>query len=1359
MRTFTKKTTCNCLDFTEHLPRFAWSRKYHKKTIFIMSLHHGFNRYMVDENGWKHFHYFAKQGSYENIKFLADGGININLKTNKGRNCLHIAASNKHLKLCKLLVKKHNFSVHETDNNGWTALHVSAQSGNFELVKFFVEKGTDIHLSTDDGKNCLHIAASNGNLNLCRKLILKHNSDVHLTDENGWKALHYSAKSGNYRLVKYFVNKGTDIHLLDYHGRNCLHIAAKNGHINLCKKLVEKHNLDVLGTDNDGMTALHFSAASGTYELFRFLVDKGTDPHLQSSNGKKNCLHIAANSGHLNFCKTIIDKHNFNVERTDSNGWAALHFSAANGSYELFKLLADNETDIHLPTNDGQNCLHIATNRGHLNFCKTLIDKHNFNVKRTDSNGWAALHFSAASGSYELFKFLADKQTDIHLSTNDGQNCLHIAANRGHLNFCKTLIDKHNFNVKRTDSNGWAALHFSAASGSYELFKFLADKETDIHLSTNDGQNCLHIAAHNGHVHLCAALIVKHNFDVHGKDNNGQNALHLSVYSESYVLFKCFEGTGIDIKVLTNQGRTCLHIAARQGHLNLCKKLINRHNFDEKKADTNGWTALHFSVESGNYELVKFIARAYTDIFLPTNDGQNCFYIAMANRHFHLSRVLREIHFKQMSKNEETERTALLFAAEKGSYECIRLFVTMGINIHVLNNDGRNSLHIAAFNGHFTLCKELVEKHKFDVHETDNGGWTAVHLSAWSDNYELFTFLIDKGADTHLTTNDGQNCLHTAALGGSLNVCKKLINKHNFDVEVTDNNGWTALHCSAANGSYELFTFLIDKGADIHVKANYGQNCLHTAARCGHLSLCKKLINKHNFNVEVTDNDGWAALHCSAANGNYELFKFLVDKVADVYLPVNDGKNCLHIAARGGHLNLCKKLIDKQNFDVEITDNDGWTALHYSAKSGNSNLFKFITSMSTDIDLLANDGRNCLHIAALEGHLGLCMELLQKYKFDERDTDDYGWKALHFSAVSGSYELVHFFGHFHHYSGQKIHFRTSNGENCLHIAAYNGHFDLCKALTKFHDFKVNVTDNFGWTALHSSILSSNYQLFRFLSGFGNDIHVPTNAGVNCLHIAADKGYLNICEALIDKHNFDVYAADNEGWTALHFSAQNGSYELVKFFVDKGTDINLKTSSGLNCLHIGAFHEHLSLCEKLIDKHKFDVNISDNDGWTALLFSAKSGNFDLFRLLLEKGSEFYCKTDRMENVLHLSALNGHYDICEFVLEYFAKDFNDNNIKKQYALDGKLCTSQIFYKYDTIFLHAMDVDGNTYLHLAADANQFRICELLLKYDIEVTTLSNKRDDTAMDIAQENNHEDVLNVLKGHFDRTGNFFRYFI
>ena len=357
------------------------------------------------------------------------------------------------------------------------------------------------------------------------------------------------------------------------------------------------------------------------------------------------------------------------------------------------------------------------------------------------------------------------------------------------------------------------------------------------------------------------------------------------------------------------------------------------------------------------------------------------------------------------------------------------------------------------------------------------------------------------------------------------------------------------------------------------------------------MSLCKTLIEEHNFDVLETDNDGWTALHKSAEKGNYELFQFLTDKGTDIQLKTKDGQNCLHIATANGHLNLCKTLIEEHNFDVQETDNDGWTALHESGGKGNNKLFKFFTEKGTDIQLKTKDGQNCLHIAAENGHLNLCKTLVEEHNFDVQLADSYGWTALHRSAKKGRYELLQFLTD----KGTDIQLKTKDGQNCLHIAADYGHLNLCKTLVEEHKFDVQESDSYGITALHLSCGSGSYELVRFFANKRTDIELKAKEEQNCLHIAAYKGDLNLCKTLIEEHNFDVQKTDSEGWTALHCSCGGGSYELVTFFANRGTDIKLKTKDGGNCFHLAANERHLNLWKRLIEEHNFDLKETDRNG--------------------------------------------------------------------------------------------------------------------------------------------------------------------
>ena len=637
----------------------------------------------------------------------------------------------------------------------------------------------------------------------------------------------------------------------------------------------------------------------------------------------------------------------------------------------------------------------------------------------------------------------------------------------------------------------------------------------------------------------------------------------------------------------------------------------------------------------------------------------------------------------------------------------------------------------------------------------DVDGWTTLHYAARYNDYELIESLIGMEIDIFLKTNDGKNCLHIAALFGHVNLCKILIDEHKFDPYMADHDGWAALHCAAQNGSYELITYFFDKVSNIHLRTNDGKNCLHIAAMYNHINLCELLVHKHNIDACTTDCNGWTALHCSARCGSYELITFFVDAGNDIHLTNNFGMNCLHIAALYGHFNLCDRLIDEDKFDVCLADNDGWTALHYYAGNGSNALVKHIDDHGWKLYFKDNDDWNYLHIAALGGHLNLCKTLTEGYNFDVHMSEIDGWTALHFSARSGSYELVKYLAA----RGGDIKLKTNNGHNCLHIAAFYGHLTLCKVLVKEHMFNPNVVDDRGWTALHFSAASGADDLFTYFAELPINVNLETDNGMNCLHIAAHHGHLNLCIKLLNQYEFNLHIADNDGWAAIHHASSSGSIKLVTLFIERGIDIHLKTKDDQNCLHIAARNGHLNLCKVFVDNYNFDVHLADIHGWTALHCSAENGRFDLFSYILSKGCEIYSKTNSAKNILHLAARNGHFDICVFVLEHFIKDFKHNNIKKQHTLSGRSYKSQIFYKYATIFLHAMDSDGNTYLHLAAEGNHSRICMLLLRYDTEIITLLNKKDETAREIAKNNGHKNVFNALKTKYEREGTFFYYYV
>ena len=257
------------------------------------------------------------------------------------------------------------------------------------------------------------------------------------------------------------------------------------------------------------------------------------------------------------------------------------------------------------------------------------------------------------------------------------------------------------------------------------------------------------------------------------------------------------------------------------------------------------------------------------------------------------------------------------------NFDLVEFFASLGTDVYIKTNNGWNCLHISAQYGQLDLCRRLIHNHEFDVCMASNYGCTALHKSAENGNYKLHSFFADIRANIYLKMNNRWSCLNIAAVNGHLNICKALVDKHDFDVHFKGNDGWIALHHSAKSGSYELVSCFTNMGADIRPKTINGWSFMNVAAVNGHSNLCNAFVQNHGFNVYFKDNDGWTALHNSARSGSYELVFFFADMGAYIYLKINNGWSCLNIAAVSGHLNLCKTLEHKHDFDVQLRNNNG----------------------------------------------------------------------------------------------------------------------------------------------------------------------------------------------------------------------------------------------------------------------------------------------------------------------------------------------------------------------------------------------------------------------------------------------------
>ena len=652
----------------------------------------------TDNSGWSVIHCAAESGNTELFQYFVENGCDVYSTTNFGKSCLHIAASKGHLNTCKELVENYNFSIYITDDNQYTALHCACASGNLNLCRYLIQEGSDVYSKTKDNKNCLHISVSKGYLHLSRTLFESYKFDINTTNIKGWNVLHYAAESGNLEVFKYFIQNGCDFTSKTKRNKNSLHIAGKGGHLNLCKILLEKFYFDIHTTDDDGYNVLHYAAESGNLELFYYIREYWSNVyrktkdnpnslhnmvqkrnvklnykfgtytqndfkknvlqyvpinscsnvfqnesnshfHNQTKNGR-NYLHIAASNGYWLISKALLETFNFEIHMRDSHGHTFLHCAAESGNLELFKYFVERGCNVFSKTNDSKNSLHLAAASGHLKICVTLLQNYNFDIYATDDDGWTALHCAAKSGDLKLFQYFIEKGSDIYSKTKDSKSSLHVAAENKHFKICRDLLENHSFDIHARDDHGMNALHCAAKGGDLELLNFLIENDRDTFSKTKDSKSSLPLAAENSHSGLCQKLLQNCNFDINIRDHHGSTFLHSGTNDADLETFQYFIENRRDIFSKTKNGKNCLHLAAQNGHLKICKALLQNYNFDIHATDDSSWTVLHGAAWSGDLELFQYLIENGSDIFSKTKDGRSCLHLAAERGNLKICRTL-----------------------------------------------------------------------------------------------------------------------------------------------------------------------------------------------------------------------------------------------------------------------------------------------------------------------------------------------------------------------------------------------------------------------------------------------------------------------------------------------------------------------------------------------------------------------------------------------------------------------------------------------------------------------------------------------------------------------------------------------
>jgi ankyrin repeat protein len=145
--------------------------------------------------------------------------------------------------------------------------------------------------------------------------------------------------------------------------------------------------------------------------------------------------------------------------------------------------------------------------------------------------------------------------------------------------------------------------------------------------------------------------------------------------------------------------------------------------------------------------------------------------------------------------------------------------------------------------GKFDSVAHLVYSHPEAINAYADDGFTALGLACYFGQYEVARYLVLKGADVNLPSNNGFNVypLHSATAGNFTQIARMLI-ENNAQVNVRQQAGVTPLHSAAQNGNINLLILLLEHGADVSIRMEGGKLPADLAREKGFEEIAEALV-------------------------------------------------------------------------------------------------------------------------------------------------------------------------------------------------------------------------------------------------------------------------------------------------------------------------------------------------------------------------------------------------------------------------------------------------------------------------------------------------------------------------------------
>jgi cytohesin len=375
-------------------------------------------------------------------------------------------------------------------------------------------------------------------------------------------------------------------------------------------------------------------------------------------------------------------------------------------------------------------------------------------------------------------------------------------------------------------------------------------------------------------------LLLKAGANVKGANEFGATPVYAAAALADPAMTVKLIAAGADPSAPLMSGETPLMEAAGRGNVETVKALLKGGANPNAQESQGGQTALMWAISKHQSAVVDELVKAKADVELGSKTGFTPLMFAAQQDDVDSARILIAAGAKANEAQPKTAVTPLIVASAMGNAKTVDLLLDKGADPNLVDANGYSPLHrvvrdsdygidMARKDAILIIVKSLL-KHGADpnlrlhqdkeraAEEIRNGftqnykkrtavtlteiilqGSTPLVLAAEVNNLDVIKALVEAKADPNIPTETGTTALIMASGAGTdvqrarepeeqavaVKTAQFLV-EHGADVNARGQFGWTPVHAAAYQGLNDVLSYLVSKGADINAKDDFGQTPL-----------------------------------------------------------------------------------------------------------------------------------------------------------------------------------------------------------------------------------------------------------------------------------------------------------------------------------------------------------------------------------------------------------------------------------------------------------------------------------------------------------------------------------------------------